>query len=266
MVSKRNRTSSLTEYLNSIGIDINIGKNKARGNKGLFKVAGNKFRIDISKNLTEDASIRTLVHEFAHFLHYKNDKSLKSLEFIFGANWEEYSDELINLTVDLIPKASISPIFEQKNKIKLEIKTISNAIKSNRPDFLSSKPYKQIEQKILKLGYKSLLKYDKVRYLTFTGIKNLSIDTINIDSELKLYLQLKSKQRIQKRINSKISSLNKYYNSPTVLWARALEYCIFEPEKTLKIAPNIFRLIDKKIASNELEELASVVNIVKSLY
>ena len=37
MVSTRNRILNLVDYIESTGIVVNIGKNKAQGNKGFFK-------------------------------------------------------------------------------------------------------------------------------------------------------------------------------------------------------------------------------------
>ena len=41
MVSERNRIIRLKEYFESLGIEVNIGKNKARGNKGFFRGTNN---------------------------------------------------------------------------------------------------------------------------------------------------------------------------------------------------------------------------------
>jgi hypothetical protein len=67
----------LENYLKSCGIEVYVGKNNARGNKGYFKVKGADFRIDIAKGQSEDVILKTLAHEFAHFVHYYYDKSLK---------------------------------------------------------------------------------------------------------------------------------------------------------------------------------------------
>ena len=80
------------------------------------------------------------MHEFAHYVHYTYDKTLKSLDFIIDEN-DELTEELIKLTVD--------------------------------------------------------------------------------------------------SINSKISRLNRYYNSPTELFARSMEAYILNREVFLKKAPNL---------------------------
>ena len=77
MACERNRIVELIDYLSSLGIDVNIAKNKARGNKGFFRVKEEKFRIDIAKGLSDDAVLSVLIHESAHFIHYQYDKKLK---------------------------------------------------------------------------------------------------------------------------------------------------------------------------------------------
>ena len=129
MVSKRNRIVDLENYLKSCGIEVNVGKNKARGNKGYFKVKGADFRIDIAKGQSEDVILKTLAHEFAHFVHYYFDKSLKNLDFIFDKNNEEILPELLNITVDSIPKDSIEPLFNLKNDVKQEILSLTKQLK-----------------------------------------------------------------------------------------------------------------------------------------
>ena len=59
------------KYIESFGVQVNIGKNKARGNKGYFQAKSSRFRIDIAKNLTEISIIQTLAHEFAHWILHK---------------------------------------------------------------------------------------------------------------------------------------------------------------------------------------------------
>ncbi len=182
MACERNRILDITQYFESLGIEVNIGKNKARGNKGFFKADNQNFRIDIAKGQTEETIIRTLVHEFAHYVHYSYDKTLKSLDFIINED-DNLTEELIKLTVDSIPKESVAPIFQAKDKIKSEIKKL--------PKSLTNK---------LKLNF--------------------------LQKELN-------------RINSRILRLNKYYNSPTELFARSIETYILDKEVFIKQAPNL---------------------------
>ena len=58
--------NELIKYFRSLGIIVHTGT-KARGHQGFFL----KNRIDISKNIPENRVIPTLLHEFAHYIHYK---------------------------------------------------------------------------------------------------------------------------------------------------------------------------------------------------
>ena len=256
MVSKRNRILNLENYLNSCGIEINIGKNKARGNKGFFKVNGQNFRIDIAKDQNEETIIKTLAHEFAHFVHYKYDKSLKSLNFVFDENDDDLLEELLNITVESIPKNSIEPLFTLKESLKkdinLLIKQLENIcnIDSNFAD------YSTIEQKILKSNLKYLLKYDRVKVVEMFSTKVYTIEELDENTEIGVYLKLKSKQRALKRINSKISRLNKYYNSPTELFARSFELFVTDKNKLAEIAPIVHKKFEKIIALDKIKLLS----------
>jgi len=263
MVSERDRILELVKYFNSLGIKVNIGKNRAQGNKGFFKVINGDFRIDVSKDLSDDAVLRTLVHEFSHYIHYINDKTLKSLEFILGENWEEYLDELIELTVDSIPKQTISPLFDAKNTLKSEINELEALLINQNPNFIKGKSNSDIEKKIIKAGYKHLLKYDRVKVSGFLGYKILTIDSVdNLSEDLVLYLKLKSKERMLKRVNSRMSKMNKYYNSPTELLARAFEMYMFNRETVYKKAPNVFLAIENTITSQKILELNNLIQIL----
>lgn len=245
MVDKRNRILNLVKYIESQGIEVNIGKNKARGNKGYFKTDGKFFRIDIAKNQSDEAILKTLAHEFAHYVHYRYDKTLNSLDFVFN-DLDMIEEELLSITVELIPKTSVEPFFKAKDKLKSEIKILSDKLK--KYDF------EDLERKIKKTQLKYLLKHDKVKVLEGIFYKLYSIDELKQESDFELYVILKSRQRALKRINSKISRLNKYYNSPTELFARSFELYVTEPNKLLKIAPNVFKEYENitKSANNTL--------------
>ena len=148
MVSQRNRIINLVNYLETLGIVVNMGKNKARGNKGFFKVVNNNYRIDIANNLTEDAILRVLVHEFAHYVHYKNDKSLKSLDFILPNLNDDLHEELISLTVESIPKESIKPLFDIKERLEDELRTTQSSFFNN----IKQRQLRSINSKIQRLN------------------------------------------------------------------------------------------------------------------
>ena len=126
MVSERDRILKLSEYLESLGLVVNLGKNKARGNKGFFAVKSEKFRIDLSKDLSDAEALRVLVHEFSHYIHYKNDKTLKSLSFLNAEINDTLMEELIATTVESIPKETVKPLFELQETLKKEIGVLQN--------------------------------------------------------------------------------------------------------------------------------------------
>ena len=179
MVSERNRIVNLVKYLESCGITINIAKNKARGHRGYFKAIGDAFRIDIARGLSEDAVLRTLAHEFAHYVHYNYDKTLQSLDFIFEES-EALLEELISITVEIIPKHNVKPLFDLKKKIKDEIAILTEQILSIKPDFNYKKDTTFFENKIKKSSLKYLLKYDNVK-----GWEEIPLT--NEEIEIKLY-------------------------------------------------------------------------------
>ena len=267
MVGERNRILEFIEYLNSLGIDVNISKNKARGNKGFFRVVNKAYRIDIAKKQSEDEIKSVLVHEFTHYIHYNYDKTLKSLDFIFENYPGNATEDLIELTVDSISKKSITPLFELKDSLKADIKDLTKQIKSEYPDF--SPNYGPFEKYIKKMEYKHLLKHDKVKVLNGFWFKLYSIDNFekdfpNENQYIKYYLKLLSTKRALKRINSRISRLNKYYNSPTELLARSLEYYICKPELMEKKTPNLYKYYSSLIDSRKIPMISTMNDYLKS--
>ena len=262
MVSERNR--KLKAFLENLGITVNIGTTRARGNKGFFKSNGKDlYRIDVAGNLTPEATSSVLVHEFAHFLHYQYDKSLKNLDFIFSNYQEDILDELVNITVNEIPKDFAASLFNKKEELTRQIKQLSLLIKETYPQFKLSTPFKPIERTV-KMPVKFLLKYDKVSFFN----RVYSVDTLEADfnylSQVQIaYIVLKSKQRAQARINSKISRLNRYYNKPTELFARFMELYILDNHKALELAPQASALFSKAVSDRKLPLMTEFLKIFK---
>lgn len=264
MACKRNCITKLVEYIESCGVDINIGKNKARGNKGFFKARGdNNYRIDVSNKLDEGEILRVLVHEFSHYIHYTNDKTLKSTEFLFGNEFDNFEEDLIKLTVDSIPKNTIEPLFLAKDELAKEISKLNSYIKNIYHDFKLSEPYKKIEKNLPKHA-KYLLKYDRVKLLNgFTfkiySIENLKEDFKELTEIERKYILLKSNQRNMRRINSKISKLNRYYNSPTELIARSFEYFILNSEIMKTKTPKLFEFyVHNSIKNPQIKKMVEI--------
>lgn len=259
MVSERNSILRLKEYFESLGIEVNIGKNKARGNKGFFRSTNNgAYRIDISKNISEEETLSVLLHEFAHFIHFKHDKTLSSLDFAFNNMTDTMNEELVNVTVKKIPKTEAKALFDKKDKLTSEIKEMTKQIKQTYPDFKLSVPYKKFEMHFC-LPLRYLLKYDRINFNnTIYSVENLSKDFYELSDEEILYVKIKSKQRMISRINCRISKLNRYYNSPTELFARFVELFFSDRNCAEQIAPNVCKCLN----FNDIKEFKTLNNIL----
>ena len=268
MAGQRDRIIELKNYIESLGVDVNIGKNKAKGNKGFFKARKNSnYRIDIAKNLSDTDVLKVLIHEAAHYVHYRNDSSLKSLDFIFNNRFKEFEEDLISLTVDTIPKDFATELFRQKQPIKDEISVISKKIKTTYPDINLSQKNNKIQREISKYKFKHLLKYDRVKVLNGFSTKIYSIDTLSNDfKEIKPeyldYIKLCSLKRRLSRINSKISRLNRYYNTPTELFARSFEFYALNSDYMKSLTPNLYNFYKEVVPKIAL--LSDIVKIVRA--
>lgn len=266
MDDTRNRIDNLINYIESLGIDVYVNKTSAQGNKGFFKVKNNRFRIDISKSLSVDESLSVILHEFGHYIHYSYDKSLKRLDFIFDDIDETLREELLRLTVDSVSKQTARDLFDLKNTINNKINAILTELKNNGYVVNRTLPNKEIEKEIKSCGAEYLLKYDKVKIIQcfkfrFLDIENLDSDFTMLSNSAKKYLVLKSLQRKLKKVSSKISRLNRYYNMETELFARSFEKFILSPERCKELAPNVFNkyqnmLLNKKdVSINKVYEI-----------
>lgn len=262
MASERNRILELTTFIESQGIVVNIGKNRAFGNKGCFKAVNNSFRIDISKGHDNESILKLLAHEFAHYVHYKYDKNLRNLDFIFPTS-AEITEELISITVSTIPKNSVTPLFEQKNKLKKEIKNLVQNIKTKYPEFKESYKILPLEKSIKKTNLKYLLNHDSVKVFRGFYFDHYSINDLQNNSIEEIYIKFKSKKRALNRLSSRISKLNRYYNSTTELFARSFELYATDPVKLKKIAPRISQQYELMYHNNKIPELVNFINLIK---
>ena len=262
MVNQRDRVVKITEYIESLGITINIGKTKARGNRGFFQERNKHFRIDIAKNLPEATMLSVLIHEFAHYIHYCHDSSLNSLEPMLGNLNDVMQEELIEVTVNNIPKTTAKALFDKKKEISDDINSLSELIKRTYSDFKTSKPYTKLERG-LELPVKYLLKYDKIRFLNLVySVESLEKDFNYLSPCQVAYIRLKSKQRCLKRINSKISKLNKYYNRSTELFARFMELYALNREKAHEIAPTVTKTMNNILKDNKIPKLTKFLSLL----
>ena len=263
MACERNRILELSEYLTSLGIEVNIGKNKARGHNGIFMQRSDLSRIDISGNVKDENKILSvLLHEFAHFIHYSYDKKLKDLDFVFGEMTDELKEELINITVQDIPKDFATSLFKKKDSLSEEIRLLTKQMREINPEFKLSEKFKPIERK-LKSPIKYLLSYDRVKYLgELFAVNNIS--EYNLSEEERLYIKIKYKQRVLKRISSRINRINKYYNNPSELFARFLDSYYLNHDDIHKIAPVASRLYENSKITF-IKKLNQIFSIEKSL-
>ena len=254
----------LINYIKSCGIAVNIGKNKARGHKGFFRASDGGYRIDISNSLSDEEICSVLVHEFIHYVHYCHDINMENIEFMLPEQNDILTEELLRITVNSIKKKSISPLYSMKQNADIEVKNIFSLLKKKYPDIKLGKPYKVLENILNKSNMKYLLKHDNVAvYEGFTKklYRVSDVDNYDINEDAALYIRLKSKQRLQRRINSRISKLNRYYNRPSELLARSFECYIFDNEKFKELAPNLSKIYNETIKLCKIKELSGLFKI-----
>ena len=138
--------ASLVKFFRSLGLTVNTST-KARGNLGLYT----KNRIDISKDIDEDRVVPTLVHEFAHHIHYKieNTDISKggSLEKLFDTqNIDEIRKELIELTASTDYDKRSEVLMSMKDKTSKTIQKLQHLIREDYPEFQRSKAFKEFNR------------------------------------------------------------------------------------------------------------------------
>lgn len=267
MACKRNRIELFSKFLEDLGIEVNICKNKARGNKGFFKSNGRSYRIDVASGQTEEEILSVLVHEFVHYVHYSYDRTLKSLDFIFDNYDSAVEEDLLKITVDYVPQKTAKNLLSRKECAQRRVNDYYQKLKKIYSDIKKTEPYKELERRILSQKYKYLLKYDRVKIEHFCGEQLYSIELLkkdfpDIKEDELLYLNLKSAQRAAKRINSGISRLNRYYSSPGELLAKSFEYYITKPERMQMLTPKLYDYYNKILSDNRIKSLSDMVNLL----
>ena len=257
----------MVDYVRSLGVTVNT-TTKARGHQGFFL----NNRIDISLNISTERKIEVLIHEFTHYIHAQIDSDITKnhgqLEKLFpDSDFARLEKELFEVTKQFDKNKGFRLLQEKRASILLEIKDCSAKIKNKYPDFKRSEPYKKIEKLIRKTDAKYLLKYDRVRVKNsfFGGTKDYSISTLALDfpqfdEETREYLLLKSKQRMLKRVSSRINRLNNYYKRPTELFARFVEALFVDTNKVTQIAPYAYLVFCKELTNDRFLELAEFIN------
>ena len=254
MAEERNRIRKLNfiKYLKSLGIEVH-NNTKARGNAGFCL----KNRIDISKNLSDEDAFRVLLHEFAHFVHYKLEPSLLknggSLGILFDTdNTKQIENELYELSLKIFDSRILSKIEGMKKEIKDKISEKKDLIKSFYPDFQISKKFREFDRYIRHSDAKYLLKYDRVIIKKFwfakkklIGITSLKKDFPDMPESFSAYLVLKSLERKRNRLNARSSKIKRYLKKPTELFARFIQSYYSDYEMTKLTAPVSLNLFEK---------------------
>lgn len=263
------KEKELINYIKSFGIDVRTST-KARGHQGFYL----KNRIDISKDLPEERKIPTLIHEFAHYVHSKIEKNIDktggTLETVFGTASIDIEKELIEVTHFVDENSLCKKLFAHKDLIKQKIKEEENIIKSDYPNFMRSKKFKEFERYIKKSDARYLLKYDRVRVVTgfwrktsrIFSIANVEKDFPSMPKAFCAYIRLKSYMKKQARISARINKYNKYYRRPTELFARFVEGLYFDRETVKHIAPNAYRQFLSQLEKGRYKELKNMSELL----
>ena len=247
----------LVNYLKSLGIEVHT-TTKARGHQGFFL----KNRIDISKNIPENKKIPTLIHEFAHYIHFKIeqniDKTGGTLECIFQTSNPIIEKELLEVTHFVDENSLCKKLSQHKQIIKEKIKEEEKIIKKFYPKFQRSKKFKEFDRYIKKSDARYLLKYDRVKlvkgfwkqsYKLYT-INTIEKDFTDMPSAFAAYIKLHSYQKKQARISARINKCKKYYSRPTELFARFVEGIYLDKEKVEQLAPNTSKIFYELLDNN----------------
>lgn len=236
----------LIKYLKNLGIEVHT-TTKARGHQGFFL----KNRIDISKNIPPYRVMPTLVHEFAHYIHYNLEPEMPktggSFEKLFKQNKPEFEAELIKVTNFVDENSMCVKLSEHKDRVKEQLKKQEVIIKKFYPEFQRSKKFKEFDKYIKKSKARYLLKYDRVKLLgglfrrsvEIYSVQNIERDFPDMPEAFAAYIRLRSLQKKQKRISARINKLKKYYTKPAELFARFVEGVYLDREWTCALAPNV---------------------------
>lgn len=261
------QADELIKYLKNLGLEVHTST-KARGHQGFYI----KKRIDISKNISPQRVVPTLLHEFAHYVHSRIEQSVEknggSLEVIFDDKFTSvYEQELKSVTNFVDIHSKFEKLNEHKKIIKDKISDYERVIKMTYPKFMRSKKFKEFDRYIKFSDAKYLLKYDRVKLLKgflFKKYVLLSVDNIEKDFEdmpieFAAYIKLKSCQKRQARISAKINRMNKYYMKPTELFARFIEGLYIDKEQVKKLAPCTYNRFYELLNIGYYPHLADVI-------
>lgn len=258
----------LIKYFKSLGLTVHTGT-KARGHQGFFL----KNRIDISKNVPENRVVQTLMHEFAHYIHSKLEPDMNktggTLNMLFNTeNGDIFFDELVKVTNFVDENSLFVRLYEHKDRVKSKILEYEKIIKNYYPKFQRSKKFKEFDKYIKKSEARYLLKYDRVKLVKggffrktvkLYTIDNIEKDFTDMPKAFAAYIRLKSFQKKQSRISTRINKYKKYYERPTELFARLVEGLYLDKEWTQAIAPNVTKRFYDLLKCGYYHELVNLL-------
>ena len=104
--------------------------------------------------------------------------------------------------------------------------------------------------------------------LTIIDVKLYTIDNIENDfsdmpQAFSAYIRLKSYQKKQSRISSRINRYKKYYEKPAELFARLVEGLYIDCEWVEAIAPNVTQRFYELLNSGYYMELSTIISSCK---
>ncbi len=251
-------------------------KTKARGHLGFFC----NDKIAISKNLSKEKRLSVLLHEFTHKIHSEIEpikfRTGGTIEKIFQTdNPELFENELMKVTEFVDENARCFNLENMKNEYMDKVNFYENAIKKEFPDFVKTKKFKEYEkyQRQTKCNSKYFLKYDHIKIFSpwlfkseFYSIEKIDEDFPDLPKNFKNYFLLLSNYRKQKKIQSKIAKLKRYYKRPTELFARFAEGIAKDESKVKTIAPNVYSNFKNLANSGYYNDLPELINMVKIAY
>lgn len=263
--------NELIKYFKSLGLTVHTGT-KARGHQGFFL----KNRIDISKNISEDRLVPTLLHEFAHYIHSKLEVDMNrtggQIKIIFKSENPVYLEELIKVTNFVDNNSLCVRLYEHKDRVKQKIKEYEKIIKLYYPKFQRSKKFKEFDRYIKHSNARYLLKYDRVKLIEGVFFKkttklytleNIEQDFTDMPPAFAAYIRLHSYQKKQTKISARINRYKKYYEKPCELFARLVEGIYLDKEWVEAIAPNVTKQFYDLLTSGYYMELQNIIDAME---
>ena len=263
----------ILDFLKDKNIQIST-KTKARGHLGFFC----NDKIAISKNLSGNKKLEVLIHEFAHKIHSEIEPNRfqtgGSLEQIFQTDdIKKIEEELYRVTNFVDENSKFLALEKMRSEYASKVQMYEDEIKKEYPDFAKSKKFVEYDKYQRQTNCKSkyFLKYDHIKIMTpwlfkneFYSIEKLDEDFPEMPNNFKNYFYLLSNYRKQKKIQSKIAKLKRYYKKPTELFARFVEGLIKDKNTVEQLAPNTFYRFQYLLMQGHFNDLAQLLKLVEA--